>query len=66
MDDSDVIHEWVKNQLNVKIDSLKKECMIEIRDLKHNVHKIWEENLKVPGIIGDDGLSLYKNMKEYC
>jgi len=52
--------------LNVKVDGLKKECMDEIRILKHSVEKIWEENLKVPDLINDDGLCLYKNMAEYC
>ena len=66
MDDSSVIHDWVKNQMNLKFDGLKKECMDEIRDLKNGMEKIWEENLKVPGIIGDDGLCLYNNMAEYC
>lgn len=66
MDDTTVIKSWVDGELKKQEELLRNEYTSELRLLRHQMDKVWEENLRVPELIGEDGICLYKNMKEFC
>ena len=66
MDDTTVIKGWVEGELKKMEDVLRNEYTSELRLLRHQMDKVWDENLLVPELIGDNELCLYRNLKEFC
>lgn len=66
MDDTNVIKRWVHAELIKLEESLRNEYRSEIRLLNHKMDKVWDENLLVPDLIGENELCLYQNLKEFC
>lgn len=66
MDDTTVIKGWVEGELKKMEEVLRNEYTSELRLLRHQMDKVWDENLLVPELIGDNELCLYRNLKEFC
>lgn len=66
MDDTSVIKKWVSAELVKLEESLRNEYRSELRMLNHKMDKVWDENLLVPGLVGENEMCLYQNLKEYC
>lgn len=47
-------------------EKLRNEYRSEVRLLNHKMDKVWDENLLVPNLIGENDMCLYKNLIEYC
>lgn len=66
MDDTVNIKKWVHGEIMRLETQLRNEYKLEFRRLDFQIDKIWNENLLIPEMIGDNELCLYKNLQEYC
>ena len=66
MDDTTVIQKWVQGEIQSAEIKLRNEYKMEFRRLNYKMDKVWNENLLVPELIGENEICLYKNMSEYC